>query len=52
MAELETIAAHQQQREGKVTDILPSQLLLEIHHVLVTLCVICSLGLHEVIQAA
>lgn len=32
--------------------ISPAQLLLEIHYVLVTLCVVRSLGLHEVIQAA
>lgn len=30
----------------------PAQLLLKIHHVLVTLCVVRSLGLDEVIQAA
>lgn len=30
----------------------PAQLLLEVHHVLVALCVVRSLGLHEVIQAA
>lgn len=32
--------------------ILPAQLLLEIHHVLVTLRKVRSLGLHKVIQAS
>lgn len=33
-------------------DISPAQLLLEVHHVLVTLCVVGSLSLHKVIQTA
>lgn len=30
----------------------PAELLLEVHHVLVTLCVVRRLSLHEVVQAA
>lgn len=37
---------------GTVITDSPAQLLLEVHHVLVALCVVRRLGLHKVIQTA
>lgn len=37
---------------GTVLCNVPSELFLQIHHVLVTLCIVCGLGLHKVVQAA